>query len=364
MHDLAKVTRIQAVRPIDGKDRIELAKVENYDTVVSKGDFKPGDRCVYVFYDSILPPVEEFEFLRKRCWSEKDMGFRIRPMQLGGVVSEGLVLPMSILPEGDYSDGQVVTDILGIRLYEQPEEPVTFMPGTMPAREKLRRALLRHRLTKPLASKVPRIDFSYPAGIPKPDEDNIEALWDTVYDTNETWFVTEKVEGQGATYVLRNGRLEVYSRNRRMFDGPWMQFALDNDVKRRMRRLCRSYGKKGIVIQGELCGPGIQKNVYGFSGLRFFVFGVLELDGERLSALWMSEISDALGLETVPVIYPDRSLCSTIEMVLADCKGRSELADVPREGLVWRSHSSDLHFKAKNREYKVWFDSLYFRRGR
>jgi ATP-dependent RNA circularization protein (DNA/RNA ligase family) len=123
-----------------------------------------------------------------------------------------------------------------------------------------------------------------------------------------------------------------------------------------MLRYCDSTGRKGLVIQGELCGPGIQKNVYGFSGLRFFVFGILELDGERLGTFWMSEISNDLGLETVPVICRDKSLCSTIEMVLADCKGRSKLADVPREGLVWRANGSDLHFKAKSREYKVWYD--------
>jgi len=58
----------------------------------------------------------------------------------------------------------------------------------------------------------------------------------------------------------------------------------------------------------------------------------------------------------VPIIQESRTLPSDIRMVLADCMGKSELADVPREGVVWRSNSSGRHFKAKNRAYKVWFE--------
>ena len=355
MHDLAKVTRIQAVRPIEGKDRIELARVENYDSVIQKGSFAPGDRCVYVFYDAILPEREEFEFLRGRCWSEKLKGFRIRPLMLGETVSEGLVLPMSVLPEGEYKDGQVVTELLGIRRYEPPEEPITFMKGQMPLSEKLRRCLLKHGLTG-LAQKIPRIRLEYPAPIPRPDEENVEAVWDKVTGYVESWTVTEKVEGQSVCYIYRQGHLEVYSNRRRVFDGAWMKFAVDNRLEKKMRRLCFETGRKGLAIQGELCGPGIQKNVYGFNQLKLFLFGIYELSGQRLSTYRLSDVAARLELDTVPILDECRILPSDIRMVLAGCAGTSKLADVPREGVVWRSNSSERHFKAKNREYKVWFD--------
>lgn len=89
MHELAKVAAIQSIAPIEGKDRIVLAKVENYDSIIQKDSFKVGEKVIYVFYDSILPPRPEFEFLRARCWSEKYQGFRIRPMKMGGIISEG-----------------------------------------------------------------------------------------------------------------------------------------------------------------------------------------------------------------------------------------------------------------------------------
>ena len=93
MHELATISKIQDIQPIPGKDRIVLATVENYRSIVQKDEFKPGDKVIYVYYDAILPVRPEFEFLRKRCWSEKLQGFRIRPMKMGGAISEGLVLP-------------------------------------------------------------------------------------------------------------------------------------------------------------------------------------------------------------------------------------------------------------------------------
>ena len=49
MHDLAKIATIQAIEPIPGKDRIVLATVENYKSIVKKDEFKEGDRVIYVF---------------------------------------------------------------------------------------------------------------------------------------------------------------------------------------------------------------------------------------------------------------------------------------------------------------------------
>ncbi len=356
MHDLAKVTRIQSITPIEGKDRIELAKVENYDTVVSKGDFKPGDRCVYIFYDSILPPVEDFEFLRKRCWSEKLQGFHIRPIKLGGIVSEGLVMPMSILPEGEYKDEQVVTDLLGIRLYEPPEPAVSYMGNRAPFREKVRRILMKNALTRGLAKRIPRIPVDYPPEIKKSDEDNIEALWEDLKGNHDLWYLTEKMEGQSATYILRNGKLECYSHNMRVWDGSWVQFAEENKLRKHMQNFCRATNSKGVTIQGELCGPGIQKNIYKLDKLKLFVFGMFKADGTRMDPHDMCAYSAFLGLDTVPFIDKHRELPSDIGMILAECEGKSLVSDVQREGVVWRSETSGKHFKAKSRSYKVWFD--------
>ena len=55
-----------------------------------KNEFKIGDKIVYIEIDSIVPERPEFEFLRNRK-------FRIRTIKLRGQISQGLILPLSVL---------------------------------------------------------------------------------------------------------------------------------------------------------------------------------------------------------------------------------------------------------------------------
>ena len=43
MRKLASIQKISAITPIEGADRIELAKVEGWSCVVNKGKFRAGD---------------------------------------------------------------------------------------------------------------------------------------------------------------------------------------------------------------------------------------------------------------------------------------------------------------------------------
>ena len=64
-----------------------------------------GDCCVYMEADSFLPICEQFEFLRSSSYEKNELlgeGFRLRTMKFRGQISQGLVQPLSILPEGTY----------------------------------------------------------------------------------------------------------------------------------------------------------------------------------------------------------------------------------------------------------------------
>ena len=50
---LASIQIIADIRPIDGADRIEAATVLGYQTVIKKGEFRPGDLCVWHEPDTI-----------------------------------------------------------------------------------------------------------------------------------------------------------------------------------------------------------------------------------------------------------------------------------------------------------------------
>src|SRR5205085_4819543 len=77
--------------------------------------FQPGDLCVFFEIDSLLPADAPWaEFMRPR-------GFRVKTARLRGVLSQGLALPLSILPESVAAAPPLGTDIrelLGVVKHE------------------------------------------------------------------------------------------------------------------------------------------------------------------------------------------------------------------------------------------------------
>jgi RNA ligase (TIGR02306 family) len=113
MMKLASIQTISNIREISGADRIEAATVLGYQTVIKKGEFRAGDLCVWHEPDTVVAERPEYEFLRKQ-------GFRLKVSRFKGQVSQGLALPLSVLPSGNYASGDDVTSVAGIRKYEKP----------------------------------------------------------------------------------------------------------------------------------------------------------------------------------------------------------------------------------------------------
>ena len=57
MRKLASIQKIIKIEPIPGADRIEKATILGWECVVQKGQFKPGDHCIYFEIDSIVPQM-------------------------------------------------------------------------------------------------------------------------------------------------------------------------------------------------------------------------------------------------------------------------------------------------------------------
>src|SRR5262249_43552050 len=110
---LASIQVIKDIRPIDGADRIEAATVLGYQTVIKKGEFRAGDLCVWHEPDTVVAERAEYEFLRKQ-------GFRLKVSRFKGQFSQGLALPLNILPGAEYAPGDDVIGLTGIRKYEKP----------------------------------------------------------------------------------------------------------------------------------------------------------------------------------------------------------------------------------------------------
>ena len=364
-HDLAVISKIQKLEPIEGKDRIELATVENYKSVVQKGEFNVGDAVIYVFYDSILPQREEFEFLRKRCWSPKYQGFRIRPMKLGNVISEGLVLPISILNGKKFKVGDVVTDELGITLYDpeyNPSKPKAEPKGLFKTLMRLK--AFRKIYNAWLIYKKEHNSRNYPNWIVKSDEDNIEKLWDKVKDCDERFFLTEKVEGMSTSYAIEKGKFKVYSHNWLVKDGAWVEYAVKHNIEQKLRDYCKANNLKSICIQGELVGPDIQRNIYNLKDLDFYMFGGYFADKRKFRLFEMITIAEKIGEKYVPYLGMKHiSDFDGLDAIIKDADGISKIYNTKREGIVWRTEEGDIHFKAKSRDYKVWFEKKTEKEG-
>lgn len=84
MRKLATIREIAEIKPIPDADRIEVARIDGWEVVVSKKDnFHVGDRVVYVEIDSKMPETPEYEFLKSRKYVVKTIVMR-------GQVSQGL----------------------------------------------------------------------------------------------------------------------------------------------------------------------------------------------------------------------------------------------------------------------------------
>lgn len=97
---LATIRKIDDIRPIDGADKIELAIIGGWQVVVNKGLYQPGNLIVYCEPDSWIPH-ELAPFLSKGKEPREFEGIkgeRLRTVKMRGVISQGLVLPLSSIP--------------------------------------------------------------------------------------------------------------------------------------------------------------------------------------------------------------------------------------------------------------------------
>ena len=335
---LATVRCIGQITPIPNADKIELVTVDGWNVVVAKDvGHKVGDLVIYCEIDSFLPIREEFEFLRKSSYKKMGdvEGFRLRTVKLRGQVSQGLILPISVLNPPDTNiyvtpfEGLDVTKMLDIVKYEPP----------IPAE---------------LAGKV---KGTFPSFIPKTDEERIQNLTSEYeewkYQSKHQFYVTEKLDGSSATFYVKDGEFGVCSRNLELLEtegNTFWKVARELDLKNKMKSL-----GKNISLQGELIGEGIQGNPYKLKGQTIRFFTGYDIDKrERIGFIHFTIMIMDMGLEYVPIVNPEFGflLPDTIDEMLQYAEGKSALnPDTEREGVVVRSMDGSISFKAISNKF-------------
>lgn len=269
---LVSIQTVESIAPIEGADQIVAARVMGWTVVIKKGELAPGDRCVFFEIDSVLPDGPAWaEFMRPR-------GFRVKTLKLRGVLSQGLALPADILG-GDVPEvGTDVRDRLGVTKYE---------PVLPDARE---------------------VAGPFPSEVPKTDEIRLQSALGVLDELRgRGFYITTKCDGTSATYFrpFEDGSREAGAASLIACSRNWALLPGNNPVWRIAEALrLAEVLPPGIAVQGELCGPGIQKNRLGLGQVELRVFSVYDARpgaGRFLGYRELVAFCAEHGLTTVPV---------------------------------------------------------------
>jgi RNA ligase (TIGR02306 family) len=272
-------------------DRLELARVGDYQSIVLEGQFTTGDLAAYI-PEAALVPAEILEELGLTGRLAGPDANRVKAIRLRSVLSQGLVYPAR---EG-WNIGDDVTEELGITKYEPPVP--TSMNGEV-----------------------------YAAGYERCVRYDIENFkrYPEVLEPGEEVVFTEKLHGTWCqlgvlpeSLASEHGRLVVTSKGLGAKGLAFLPEAEANatNLYLRVARALDIVARVGerevpIFILGEVFGAGVQDLSYGAHAgkddtLGFRVFDVYEGSpgqGRYLDDAELEAFCEQHALERVPVLY-------------------------------------------------------------
>lgn len=383
--ELAYVVTIDEIIPVEGADRVEVAKVGGWQVLVRKNQFQPGDLAVYFEIDSKVPEKEPFLFLASK-------NYRIRTQKYfkGTVISQGLLMSAedfgwtvkrdetgAMTAIGSYKKGDFLTEELEVSYIEvednirkdnsngkfeklKRKHPIIFGLPFMPW-------LFRKRWGKRLLLRYfgnEKDRAGWPEWVVKTDEERVQNMPWILKDKSE-WIATEKIDGTSTTATLRRygkDRCEFYlcSRNiviRKKTDNTWYEFnayvemAEKYHFKEVLKELADRYNLEWVTLQGETYGASIQKRDYGMKERDFCGFNLIFSDQGRVDSVKAAGIMKEFGIPWVPILDEHFIMPDTVEELLTIATGKSVIDGGMREGLVFRSQDGLRSFKAVSNEF-------------
>ena len=285
---LASIQRIKAISPIvftnketglqETAANIEHAQVEGWWVIVKKG-LKVDEFVCYFEIDSVLPFQPWSEFLKDKNRPERPI--KLKTAKRLGALSQGLIIPISELPELngiELVEGMNVTKELGVIKYEPPCD-VTL------------RGLCRS---------------TRPGWVKKTDEDRLQSNLNYIpLFFGKQIYYSQKMDGSSGSFGFHNLEFHACSRNMDMLEvetNAFWRIAKKYNIAAVLEKYYQETGVE-LVIQGEVCGEGIQKNPIGLKGIDFYVFNITKIHGDiDFSLDEMINFCNDNGLKTVPIL--------------------------------------------------------------
>jgi RNA ligase (TIGR02306 family) len=332
---LDSVRVISDIRPILGADKIELAIVDGWQSIVRKGAFKANDKCVYIEIDSLLPLEERYSFLEryKKVLPDGTEGYRVKSIKMKNTLSQGLIFSFEELALAYNIDiGTDVSSLLNVRLYEANKD-INFGKSR----------------------------GNFPSFLIKTDAERVQNLVRYLPELQKyTYEMTKKLDGTSASYYYYQGKFGICSRN----------LEIDKSDKNVYYTIAEKYHleelleftynvlDRSLAIQGEIVGPGVNKNRLHLPELDFYIFDIYDIEKRQYlspverRSLYRALLTRCSFLKHVPIIEQEHSIIS-LEAILTLADGTSRLSYAKREGLVFKSNSDScrLIFKAISNDY-------------
>lgn len=298
-----EVVTIDSIQSHPNADRLELARVHDWNCVVRKGEYHEGQKVVYIPIDAVLP----FELESKLFPPESKIKLeksRVKTIKLRGAISQGIIVTLEELGLSPYLKvGDDVSDVLGITKYEPPTR---MTPG-----------LLRGNMVSP---KLGNPNFRKYTDIENFKHYNqlfVEGEWvwisEKLHGTsarygyfptapNTFWKKVKKFFGLLPKYEFCMGSRNVQLQDKRRWDGfydtnVYAKIAHQEDIRTKLL--------EGEAVYGEIIGSGIQKGyAYGCNPgeHKFYVYDVMR-EGVYLDYMSLVDFCAKRGFSLVPQLY-------------------------------------------------------------
>ena len=367
--ELAYIVKVLETKDIEGYDNVYYVRLNSWWCVAPK-DIKLGDLVVYFEIDSKLPENDNrFSFLASKK-------FRIKTIKICGVVSQGLILPLSDFPElKGCKEGDFVTDKLHVEKYDHD----AINEGAVKSKvSDFQRAVDRHPkffknpivkylmkykpvrfvLAKLFVLKKDKDKSKWPEWLPKTGSERIQNL-PHLFGCKDKYIITEKVDGASTSFILNEkDKYIVCSHN--VIKNPkigsdggnfyktniWAESGVNYNVESVLRSLKKDLKLKTVAIQGETYGDGIQKRNYSLKNKHGFVVFHIWFDGVRQPIKDMIAICDKYNIPHVHVYNYEYSIPDTVEQIIEDVdSSKSNIDGGDIEGFVFYSQDGQQNFK-------------------
>jgi len=363
------VSRINEIKEIQGADNIELGVIGGWNCIIKKGEYNVDDLVVVATTDAVIPvkisdAMNVTNYLRK--------GQRVRTVKLRGVYSECLIIPLKYACEAakhantKWDEGEDMMEVLGITKWEPPVTQIQLASG--------KKVRYQNNPAFTVYYKFPNLK-------------NVKGM----FNDGDLVQITRKLHGTNARYgIVKKLKLSFWDKVKKFFGladewidyeyvygshnvekgsdsqgfystDVWREMADKYQIKDRLWHMIKVIGSaqdvgSGIIIYGEIYGPGIQKNYdYKLKELELAMFDIT-INGEyqNIHKVEADSSPAILNVPHVPILFT-----GAWSQEIQDKYTFNNFIDgtkIPHEGIVIKDWSGERNKVAKviNPDYLIY----------